>query len=102
MADILTKFDILKEQPEVWIEHQARLIQGGWLHTEHPNSWTSRVILESDEMLQIARSGGAIQDFEGLGDDSTDCKLKLVTASNFVTINPQTDSMMRFYPQANW
>ena len=101
MADILMKFDIIKEQPEVWIEHQTRLISGGWLSTEHPKSWTRRVILESEEMLQIAKSGGAIKDFEGLGEDSTDCKPKLVTASNFVTITPQINAMMRFYLQAN-
>ena len=60
MADILTKFDILKKEPEIWIEHQTRLIQGGWLNVEHPDSWTCRVISESKAMLDSANLGDLI------------------------------------------
>ena len=57
LADILTKFNLKEDNPELWIKYQNRLLTGDWLAVQHPSIWTMEVIKESEEMMRIAKVG---------------------------------------------
>ena len=50
-ADYLTKYDLVRDHTEMWLEFQRRILYPNWL-TLHPKFWINTVILESAEKIK--------------------------------------------------
>ena len=97
LADLLTKFNLKEDDPELWIEYQNRLLTGDWLAVQHPRNWTMEVIKESEEMMRIAKVGYQISNSQTSSPAVEKDILKI--ENNFVSITDETNILMKHYPQ---
>ena len=93
LADLLTKFNISRDDPKYWNELQIHLLQGSWL-AQHPKFWLSYVIKESEQKIKKQAIGMPITDFttmDGISEEPKKISVKQIS----ITLHPNPN-MSRF------
>ena len=97
-ADLLTKFDIQKQTPSVWIDLQLQIMRAEWLQ-RHPWHWESQLLVESRKKIGVQISGGSLMAPQKDKDSVNSSTTSHSDHINFLTkLNPHSN----LYPAADW
>ena len=88
VADLLTKFQIHEDSPELWLQYQNNIINPQWLQKD-PQKWISTLLLESNSKVAKQYLG------------NSDFKHDL-NATNSITLNPISRIVPNQYPAKDW
>ena len=97
-TDYLTKYDLIKDHSEMWLEFQWRILCPNWLQL-HPKFWIDSVILESAQKISKQVAGMKIPDFCTSNSKNVDPTPISIT---HVGINQKMDPNMCSFPPRDW
>ena len=73
MADYLTKYNLQKDQPQLWLEFQRRILNPSWM-VPHPKFWIDDVVKESAQRVKKQLIGMKLPDFTTLHGENVEPK----------------------------